>query len=113
MRRQQLIGLCKFRCFGPKNRKRAQEFLKMLHLASIPAADKELHGDDTRNAKSLCRGVFVPTFGGSGSSKTIDQNVGVDKDHLGGAFPALDTQTASELDAIDDVGAVSPHSKEF
>ena len=47
------------------------------------------------------------------TSKAIDQNVGIEQQHLGGTLPSLSAHIPRELGAISDVGPVSPHSEEF
>ena len=84
----------------------------LLNIDLVPATDEELHRRNARNGQIFGWSPPNPLFGGISSSKTIDQNVGVNEDHLSRSFPAFRTYVPGELDAANNVRAVAPHSEE-
>lgn len=113
MRRQQLISARELGGVRPKKGKGRQEFLNSLLLRLVATTNQQFHRDDGWYAEDLCSCTLQPCSRGGHTTKTIDQDVGIEQQHLGGTLPSFGAQMPRELNAISDIGPVGPHSEEL
>src|SRR5262249_190731 len=84
---------------GQRTEKHVGEGLDPLDVAVVAAADEQLHGHDVGNVELLARCSSKPFFRGGQPSQAINQNIGVDENHLRRPLPAGGSQVTGELDA--------------
>jgi len=97
----------------PDDLEPGKEFLGELKIRRVAAAHEKFHYDDAGNSKRLGRFAIQSVLRSVDAPKAIDWNIGIDKNHLGRALPALRAQSASESGAILDIRAIPPDSNEF
>src|SRR5688572_6830628 len=105
------MGFRELNGLRPRDREPVEKLLNPLELRAVAAAHEEFHRNNPWNSKSLDSGLFEPFLRRFCSSKTVDQNIGVNEDHLRRPLPSFRAELARKLNAVYDVRSITPHSK--
>src|SRR6185295_13525405 len=92
----------KLRCVRPSHIEQTEELLYLLQIGLIPAPHEEFHGHHARNREGVFMKSIQPRLCRGGTSKALDQNVGIDENHQAERFQPWDRKSRanSKLSAI-------------
>jgi hypothetical protein len=87
--------------------------LDLILLAPIAATGYQLHRHDARHAKFLALRRRKPIMRGGLPPQLLDQNTGIQEEHLYGAVPGGLAEMTGKQGAVPDIGAIRPNPGEL